>query len=139
MPPRSGTMRKLPRSLRFYVAASTLYAAAVFLAVQYIYTIELAGSGLVVARRDTEDILASIQLVSFVVWLGISLIAAVVMHRLASALASARSAEEHRQQELGSIFGLSAALAGPLDLEDIGRQFLGAVRNALDASVTVAL
>ena len=132
-------MRKLPRSLHFYVAASTFYAALVFFVVQYIYTIQLAESGLIVARHDTEDILASIQLVSFVVWLGISLIAAVVMHRLASALASARSAEEHRQQELGSIFGLSAALAGPLDLEDIGRQFLGAVRNALDVSVTVAL
>jgi len=132
-------MRKLPRSLHFYVAASTFYAALVFFVVQYIYTIQLAESGLIVARHDTEDILASIQLVSFVVWLGISLIAAVVMHRLARALASARSAEEHRQQELGSIFGLSAALAGPLDLEDIGRQFLGAVRNALDASVTVAL
>ena len=132
-------MRKLPRSLHFYVAASTFYAALVFFVVQYIYTIQLAESGLIVARHDTEDILASIQLVSFVVWLGISLIAAVVMHRLASALASARSAEEHRQQELGSIFGLSAALAGPLDLEDIGRQFLAAVRNALDASVTVAL
>src|SRR5438093_161020 len=101
MPPRSGTMRKMPRSLRFYVAASTLYAAAVFLAVQYIYTIELAGSGLVVARRDTGDVLASIQLVSFVVWLGISLIAAVIMHRLASALAGARSAERQKDDELG--------------------------------------
>src|SRR5437667_5380838 len=133
MPPRSGTMRKMPRSLRFYVAASTLYAAAVFLAVQYIYTIELAGSGLVVARRDTGDVLASIQLVSFVVWLGISLIAAVIMHRLASALAGARSAEAdaktsegQKDQELGSIFGLSSAIAGPLDLEQIGAYFVAA-------------
>jgi signal transduction histidine kinase len=132
-------MRELPRSLRFYVAASTFYAALVFFAVQYIYTIQLAESGLIVARRDTGDVLASIQLVSFVVWLGISLIAAVFLHRLASALAGARSAEEQKQQELGSIFGLSAALAGPLDLEEIGRQFLAAVRNALDPSVTVVL
>ena len=132
-------MRKLPRSLRFYVAASTFYAALVFFAVQYIYTIQLAASGLIVARRDTGDVLASIQVVSFVVWLGISLIAAVFLHRLASALAGARSAEEQKQQELGSIFGLSAALAGPLDLEEISRQFLTAVRNALDTSVTVVL
>src|SRR6266550_4514650 len=132
-------MRKLPRSLRFYVAASTFYAALVFFAVQYIYTIQLAESGLIVARHDTGEILASIQLVSFVVWFGISLIAAVIMHRLASALAGARSAEEQKQQELGSIFGLSAALAGPLELEEIGRQFLAAVRKALDPSVTVAL
>jgi len=132
-------MRKLPRSLRFYVAASTFYAALVFFVVQYIYTIQLAASGLIVARRDTGDVLASIQVVSFVVWLGISLIAAVFLHRLASALAGARSAEEQKQQELGSIFGLSAALAGPLDLEEISRQFLAAVRNALDTSVTVVL
>src|SRR5438477_7471864 len=139
MPPRSGTMRKMPRSLRFYVAASTLYAAAVFLAVQYIYTIELAGSGLVVARRDTGDVLASIQLVSFVVWLGISLIAAVIMHRLASALAGARSAERQKDDELGAIFGLSAAIAGPLDLEQIGAYFVTATRNAVPPEVTIAL
>src|SRR5947208_929650 len=139
MPPRSGTMRKMPRSLRFYVAASTLYAAAVFLAVQYIYTIELAGSGLVVARRDTGDVLASIQLVSFVVWLGISLIAAVIMHRLASALAGARSAERQKDDELGAIFGLSAAIAGPLDLEQIGAYFVTATRNAVPLEVTIAL
>ena len=132
-------MRKMPRSLRFYVAASTLYAAAVFLAVQYIYTIELAGSGLVVARRDTGDVLASIQLVSFVVWLGISLIAAVIMHRLASALAGARSAERQKDDELGAIFGLSAAIAGPLDLEQIGAYFVTATRNAVPLEVTIAL
>jgi len=132
-------MRKLPRSLRFYVAASTFYAALVFLVVQYIYTVQLAESGLIVARQDTGDLLASIQLVSFVIWLGISLIAAAIMHRLASALAGARSAEEQKQQELGSIFGLSAALAGPLELEEIGQHFLAAVRNALDPSVTAVL
>ena len=57
-------MRQLPRSLRFYIAASTFYAATIFLAVQYIYTLQLAESGLLVARRDTGDVLASIQLVS---------------------------------------------------------------------------
>jgi signal transduction histidine kinase len=136
---RARTMAKMPRSLRFYVAASTLYAAAVFLAVQYIYTIQLAQSGLVIAVRDTGDVLASIQLVSFVVWLGISLIAAVIMHRLASALAGARTAERQKDDELGAIFGLSAAIAGPLDLEQIGAYFVTAVRNAVPADVTIAL
>src|SRR5256885_16743162 len=78
-------MRKLPRSLRFYVAASTLYAATVFFAVQFIYTFQLTQSGLLVAQRDSGDVLSSIQIVSFIVWLGISLIAAAVMHRLATA------------------------------------------------------
>ena len=132
-------MRKLPRSLRFYVAASTFYAATIFLAVQYIYTFQLADSGILVARRDSGDVLASIQVVSFIVWIGISLIAAAVMHRLANALAGAKSAEEQREQELGSIFGLSASLAGPLELDDIGKRFLEAVRHSVRSDVTVAL
>jgi signal transduction histidine kinase len=139
-------MRKLPRSLRFYVAASTLYAALVFFAVQFVYTIELAQRGILVAQRDSGDVLSSIQIVAFIVWLGISLIAAAIMHRLATALAGAESAEaeaktseEQKDQELGSIFGLSSALAGPLDLEQIGGYFVAAVRSALPADMTIAL
>jgi signal transduction histidine kinase len=139
-------MRKLPRSLRLYVAASTLYAALIFFAVQFIYTIELTQSGIFIARRDNGDLLSSIQLVSFVVWLGISLIAAVILHRLATALAGAKSAaasaktsEEQKDQELGSIFGLSSALAGPLDLEQIGAFFVTAVRGVLPSDTTIAL
>ena len=139
-------MRKLPRSLRLYVAASTLYAALIFFAVQFIYTIELAQSGIFIARRDNGDLLSSIQLVSFIVWLGISLIAAVVMHRLANALskaqtaeAGAKTSEEQKDLELGSIFGLSSALAGPLDLEQIGAFFVAAVRGSLPLDMTIAL
>ena len=139
-------MGKLPRSLRFYVAASTFYAALVFFAVQFIYTIQLAESGIIVARRDTGDVLSSIQIVSFVVWLGITLIAAVVMHRLATALAGAQTREEdaktageQKEQELGSIFGLSAAIAGPLDLDQIGAYFVAAIRGALPADMTLVL
>ncbi|HMG95108.1 MAG TPA: hypothetical protein VK565_02340, partial [Gemmatimonadaceae bacterium] len=139
-------MRKLPRSLRLYVAASTLYAALIFFAVQFIYTIELAQSGIVIARRDNGDVLSSIQLVSFIVWLGISLIAAVILYRLATALAGARSAEAsaktsegQKDQELGAIFGLSSALAGPLDLEQIGAFFVAAVRGAIPLDTTIAL
>jgi signal transduction histidine kinase len=132
-------MRKIPRSLRFYVAASTLYAAAVFFAVQFIYTIALAQSGIVIALRDNGEILSSIEIVSFIVWLGISLIAAAIMHRLATALVGARTAEAAKEEELGSIFGLSAAIAGPLDLEQIGAYFAAAIRGALAADTTIAL
>ena len=139
-------MRKLPRSLRLYVAASTLYAALIFFAVQFIYTIQLAQSGIFIARRDNGDLLSSIQVVSFIVWLGVSLIAAVVLHRLATALAYAKSAEalaktaeEQKDQELGSIFGLSSALAGPLELEQIGAFFIAAVRGVLPLDTTLAL
>ncbi len=139
-------MRKLPRSLRLYVAASTLYAALIFFAVQFIYTIELAQSGISIALQDNGDVLSSIQVVSFIVWLGISLIAAVVLHLLAASLARAKSAEaqaktsEHeKDQELGAIFGLSSALAGPLDLEQIGVFFVTAVRGAVPLDTTIAL
>jgi signal transduction histidine kinase len=139
-------MRKLPRSLRFYVVASTFYAALIFFAVQFIYTLELAQNGILIARKDNGDLLSSIQLVSFVVWLGVSLIAAAVLHRLATALAGARSAEaeaktseEQKDQELGAIFGLSSALAGPLDLDQIGAYFVAAVRGALSLDTTIAL
>src|SRR5437016_5887806 len=139
-------MRKLPRSLRFYVAASTLYAAVVFFAVQFIYTFQLTQSGLLVAQRDSGDVLSSIPFVSFIFWLGFSLIAAAVMHRLATALAGAKTAEEEaktageqKEQELGSIFGLSAAIAGPLDLEQIGVYFVEGIRGALPGDMTLAL
>src|SRR5712691_6491594 len=143
---RQERMRKLPRSLRLYVAASTLYVALIIFAVQVIYTIELAQSGIVIARRDSGDVLSSIQVVFFVIWLGISLIAAIVIYRLATALAKAKTAEaraisseEQKHQELGSIFGLSSALAGPLDLQQIGGYFVAAVRGALGLGVTIAL
>jgi signal transduction histidine kinase len=139
-------MRKLPRSLRLYVAASTFYAALIFLAVQFIYTIELAQSGIFIARRDSGDVLSSIQVVSFVIWLGISLIAGSVMYRLATALteaktaeADAKTSEQQKDQELASIFGLSAALAGPLDLQQIGGFFVAGARAALGRDVTMAL
>ena len=38
-------MSRLPRSLIFYVAASSIYAAVVFLAVHVVYGIELGASG----------------------------------------------------------------------------------------------
>ena len=78
----------MPRSLIFYVAASSIYAALVFLAVHATYGFELGRSG--VRLPDPESLIGSIDTVSFVIWIGLSLIAAVVLHRLASALNVAR-------------------------------------------------
>ena len=39
-------MRRFPRSLLVYVAASTIYAAVIFLAVYAVYGIELGRAGL---------------------------------------------------------------------------------------------
>src|SRR5205814_5027513 len=51
----------------------------------------------------------------------------------------AKTAGAQKEQELGSIFGLSAAVAGPLDLEQIGGYFVAAIRGALPADMTLAL
>src|SRR5882672_794307 len=75
-----GEMRRFPRSLSIYIAASTIYAALVFLAVHAVYGVELGRAGL--RLPDPEALIGSIDSVSFIVWLGISLIAGVVLYRL---------------------------------------------------------
>ena len=77
-------MSRLPRSLIVYVAASSIYAALVFLAVHATYGFELGRSG--VRLPDPEALITSIEAVSFVVWLGLSLIAGIVLYLLLQAL-----------------------------------------------------
>jgi len=130
-------MRRFPRSLSFYIAASTIYAAVIFLAVHAIYGVELGRAGLRIP--DPEGVIGSIDLVSFMVWLGVSLIAGTVLHRLATALEGAKGESAVRDAEIGSIFALSQALSGSLDLDEISREFLRSARRGLDATVTLGL
>ncbi len=130
-------MSRLPRSLIFYVAASSIYAALVFLAVHATYGVELGRAG--VRLPDPEALLTSIDAVSFVIWIGLSLIAASVLHRLATALNIARGAGEQREGEISSIFGLGRALSGSLELEAIADRFLATAKGSLDPSVTASL
>jgi signal transduction histidine kinase len=130
-------MRRFPRSLRFYIAASTIYAALVFLAVHAVYGIELGRVGLSIP--DPEALISSIDAVSFIVWLGISVIAGTVLYRLSTALEGARGDSAIRDAEIGSIFALSQALSGSLDLAEISREYLRSARRGLDASVTMGL
>ena len=65
----------MPRSLALYIAASSVYAALVFLAVHATYGIELGRSG--VRLPDPTALLGSIDTVSFLIWVGLSLIAAI--------------------------------------------------------------
>ncbi|HYK97053.1 MAG TPA: GAF domain-containing protein [Candidatus Acidoferrales bacterium] len=127
----------MPRSLRFYVAASSIYAALVFLAVHLVYGIELGASGL--RFPDPEALINSIDIVSFIVWLGISLIAATVMYRLAMALEGAQDEGQQRQGEIASIYALGSALSGSLDVDEIADRFLGAALTSLGPTVTGAL
>src|SRR6266545_2813299 len=130
-------MRRFPRSLRFYIAASTIYAAVIFLVVHTIYGIELGRAGLRIP--DPEALIDSIDIVSFVLWLGISVIAGTILHHLATALEGARGESAVRDAEIGSIFALSQALSGSLDLAEITRQYLRSARRGLDASATLGL
>lgn len=130
-------MRRFPRSLSFYIAASTIYAAIVFLAVHAVYGVELGRAGL--RMPDPEALIGSIDLVSFVVWVGISVIAGTVLYRLSTALEGARGDSAIRDAEIGSIFALSQALSGSLDLGEISREYLKSARRGLDETVTLGL
>jgi signal transduction histidine kinase len=130
-------MRRFPRSLGVYIAASTVYAAVIFLAVHAVYGIELGRAG--VRIPDPAALIGSIEITSFIVWLGISLIAGTILHRLATALEGARSESAVRDAEIGSIFALSQALSGSLDLAEIAREYLRSARRGLDPSTTLGL
>ncbi len=130
-------MRRFPRSLRVYIAASTIYAAVIFLAVHALYGVELGRAGLRIP--DPEALIGSIDSVSFIVWLGISVIAGTVLYRLSTALEGARGDSATRDSEIGSIFALSQALSGSLDLGEICGEYLRSARRGLDASVTLGL
>jgi signal transduction histidine kinase len=130
-------MRRFPRSLLFYIAASTIYAAVIFLAVHAVYGIELGRAGLRVPSPGA--LIGSIEITSFILWLGISVIAGTILHRLATALEGAHAESAIRDAEIGSIFALSQTLSGSLDLGEICREYLRSARRGLDARVTLAL
>jgi len=130
-------MRRFPRSLLFYIAASTIYAAVIFLAVHAVYGIELGRAGVRVPSPGA--LIGSIEITSFILWLGISVIAGTVLHRLATALEGAHAESAVRDAEIGSIFALSQTLSGSLDLGEICREYLRSARRGLDPSVTLAL
>ena len=120
-----------------YVAASSIYAALVVLAVHATYGIELGRAG--VRLPDPEALLTSIDAVSFVIWVGLSLIAGVVLYRTAIALGHAQSEQAQRQGEIGSIFALGQALSGSLALDAIAERFLETANTSLGPSVTTSL
>ena len=130
-------MRRFPRSLGFYIAASTIYAAIVFVAVHAVYGVELGRAGLSIP--DPGALIGSIDTVSFVIWLGISIIAGMALYRLSTALEGARGDNATRDAEIGSIFALSQALSGSLDLAEISSQYLRSARRGLDDRVTLGL
>ena len=130
-------MRRLPRSLIFYVAASSIYAALVFIAVHATYGLELGRSG--VGLPDATSLVNSIDIVSFLIWIGLSLIAAIVLHRLATALNLARGEGRAREGEIASIFALGQALTGSLELDAIADRYLQTAQESLGPSVTGTL
>ena len=130
-------MSRLPRSLIFYLAASSIYAALVYIAVHATYGLELGRSG--VRLPDPASLVNSIDVVGFVIYIGLSLIAGIALHRLATALRLARGEGEERESEIASIFALGQALTGSLELDAIADRYLQTAQGSLDPSVTCAL
>jgi signal transduction histidine kinase len=120
-----------------YIAASSVYAALIFLGVHATYGIELGRSG--VRLPDPQALLTSIDVVGVAVWLGLSIIAGIVLFRMTRALEGARDAGEQQRGDIASIFALGQALSGSLDLETIADRFLAASKDSLDPSVTTSL
>ena len=127
----------MPRSLIFYIAASSIYAALVFLAVHATYGFELGRAG--VSLPSLEAVLTSIDTVSFAIWIGLSLIAGSVLYGLAMALERARGEGDQRQGEIASIFALGQALSGSLEIDTIAERFLTGALTSLGPTVTGAL
>jgi len=124
----------VPRSLILFIAASSVYAAIVFLAVHATYGIELGRLG--VRLPDPEALLTSIDIVSFLFWIGISVIASMVVWALARALERARGTGAQRQGEVASIFALGQALSGSLELDAIGDRFVEVATGSLGSDVS---
>src|SRR5687767_15799772 len=94
-------MRRFPRSLLLYIAASTIYAAIVFLAVYAVYGIELGRVGL--RMPDPGAVIGSIELSSVIVWLGLSIVVGTLLHRLATAREGAHAASAIRDEGIGAL------------------------------------
>ncbi len=130
-------MRRIPASLLAYVAASSLYAAIVFVIVHATYGLELGRSG--IRLPDAGALVGSIDAVGFVVWVGISLIAGTVLHRLSRSLEGLRGEGAQRESAMASVFALGQALSGSLELDEIAERFLTSARASLDPSVSAAV
>ena len=131
-------MRRFPRSLRFYIAASTIYAAIIFLVVHAVYGFELGRRGRA-ACPTPEPSSARSRSPPSSCGSGISLIAGTVLYRLATALEGAHAESAIRDAEIGSIFALSQTLSGSLDLGEISTEYLRSARRGLDEGVHLGL
>ncbi len=135
-------MQRAPRSLAFYVAASTAYALVVFVAMNVVYDLELANAGLLPPPDGPREALVravTIHAGSFLVWLVVSLVAAVVAYRFAATLAVTLDRAVRRERDLNLVSEVAAALAGPLRTLEIGVLFLRFVRRAVGEVFTAAL
>ncbi|MDQ2951719.1 MAG: ATP-binding protein [Chloroflexota bacterium] len=119
------------------MAASSIYAAIVFVAVHAVYGFELGRAG--VSQPPSQGLLGSVDTVTLAVWLGLSLIAGTALYRLSRTLDKARDASLQRQDEVGSIFAIGQALSGSLELGEIAKQFLRSAKSALHPSITSSL
>jgi signal transduction histidine kinase len=151
------------RSLLFYLTLSALYATLVYWLIQWFYSWELAGAGLLPRTFGPSEVFLStfsVHAWSFLAWLALSVVAGIAAHRfqqtLVTALAAARQraaelaevegdlaaaleAEKRRASDLSLLSDAGEALSGPLGVHDIATQFLQRVRRVLGEGPTAAV
>jgi signal transduction histidine kinase len=128
---------RVPRSLLVFIAASSVYAALLFLVIHAIYGIELGRIG--AALGDPLAHLSAIDAVSFAFWIGLSMIASTVVWVLARSVEGARGESAQRQDEMASIFALGQTLTGSLELDGIAQRFLATATRSLGDDVSASL
>ncbi|MBI3521859.1 MAG: GAF domain-containing protein [Chloroflexi bacterium] len=133
-------MRRLPRTLAIYMAASVAYAIVVYVVISLLFTAELVVARLINVPGDPLQFVLSTadrHLISFLLYLAFSLIAALIAYRIATAVTAALGIEERRAAELALVSGLASQLSGKHSRQEIIRSSLGAIREALPKGMTV--
>jgi len=130
-------MRRVSRSRAFYLLASAVYAVVVYVAIELLFTAELVQAGLL-AESSVQAVFgtARIHILSFVLFVMFSLIAALIASKIAAAVSAALTVEERRASELAIVSGLASRLSGRRDVAGIATESLAAVRQVLPPSTT---
>ena len=132
-------MRRVSRSRAFYLLASAAYAVVVYIAIELLFTAELVRGGLL-AEPSVEAVAgtAGLHVVSFVLFVSFSLIAALIASKIAAAVSAALTVEGRRASELAIVSDLASRLSGRRDVTGIAKESLLAVRQTLPPTTTAS-
>ncbi len=132
-------MRRVSRSRALYLLAAAAYAVVVYVAIELLFTAELVRGGLL-AEPSFAAVAgtAGLHVLSFVLFVLFSLIAALIASKIAAAVTAALTVEERRASELAIVSELASRLSGRRDVAGIVKESLLAVRETLPATTTAS-